>query len=410
MKSLLSFGSLLTAGMLTPAFACSPSPTESTQDACVSFDAQSPQKACGSYDTVIAMTDYASSEVGLISLAGASDSASGTDLGRDPALASSAGRHFWIARDLGQIIELDTRCLHAIGTFDALDAAPAGATPKPTNPYDVAVAPDGSLWIARLDVPTVLVLNACGTRRMTIDLSSEDEEDGNPNMNSIKILDPAQPNATGTMATSKAYVSLEILDDRNVQHPLISTRKSKLVRIDLETGKVEDTLVLAGRNPLSSMVQLGSQLYLADAGTWEDPNGQPDTGVEVVDTASFTSKLLVNGVALGGHASEVAVTANCGVVIVAGAWPETPTALLQFDPTTIASAPLGTLIPTTRSFTLAGLAWIGSEVLLVGDSGPTGGTPGVRIFDAKVSAGCSFSQRPSELPLPLAPVGFAGLR
>jgi hypothetical protein len=210
------------------------------------------------------------------------------------------------------------------------------------------------------------------------------------------------------MKTSKAYVSLEILDDHSPN--LTSTRPSKLVRIDLETGMVEDTLVLAGRNPLSSIVQLGNQLYLADAGDWLDPNLQPDTGVEVVDAASFASKLLVNGVALGGHASEVAVTPSCGVVIVAGAWPETPTSLVQFDPTIVVAAPVRTIIPTTTTFTLAGLAWIGGDVLFVGDSGEAGGSPGAHVFDASVSDGCAVSQRATLLPLPMAPVAFAAFR
>jgi hypothetical protein len=208
----------------------------------------------------------------------------------------------------------------------------------------------------------------------------------------------------------KAYVSLEILD-----RDLKSTRRSKLARIDLETGAVEDVLTLAGRNPLGLLVQLGNQLYLADAGTWctagECPSGQPDTGVERVDTASFTSKLLVTGDELGGHATEVAVTASCGAVIVAGAWPATPTSLVRFDPTTANGAVTHhTVIPTATSFTLAGLAWVGGDALLVGDRGTAGGAPTVRVFDADVSAGCSLTERSATLPLPLPPIGFAALR
>jgi hypothetical protein len=399
---------LIVQGLLAAALACSSSPTDS------------PQTACGTYEAVVAASDYISSEVGLTSLGGASDYEGGPHLGIDPSLASSAGRHFWIARDLGQILELDTTCLKSKATFDAQDPVPAGSPFATTNPYDVAVAPDGSLWIARFNVPTVLVLNADGTRR-TIDLSSQDPVDGNPNMNSIRILDPAaggaaQSDAGGSMATSKAYVSLEILDDLNNEIPLISTRKSKLVRIDLESGLVEDVLTLAGRNPISSMVQLGNQLYLADAGTWQCasdvcPSGQPDAGIERVDTASFTSRLLVTGETLGGHANELAVTANCGVVIVAGSWPSTPTSLVRFDPTTgdSGTVALHTVIPTTTSFTLSGLAWIGSDVLLVGDRGEAGGTPGAHVFDANVAAGCSLTERASPIPLPLPPVAFAAL-
>jgi hypothetical protein len=402
MQNTLSFSALLIAAM-------------GSGVACSSSSPASSPCATASYDLVVAASDYTSSEVGLVSLAGASDFQGGIDLGADPTLSSSAGRYFWIARDLGQIIELDTTCLGTKAKFDALDSTPTGSTPKPTDPYDVAVAPDGSLWIARFDVPTVLVLNADGTRRMTVDLSFEDTVDGNPNMNSIRILDPAtasaQPDAVGTITTAKAYVSLEILDDDNVVHPLISTRKSKLARIDLATGAVEDTLTLAGRNPLSLMVQVGNQLYLADAGTWCEqgmcPAGQPDAGVERVDTGSFTSKLVVTGTKLGGHASEVAVMSTCGVVIVAGELPETPTSLVQFDPNQddVVEA---MVIPTASTFTLAGLAWV-DGALLVGDGGTSGAVPAIRVFDAMTTPGCSLTERAASVSLPLPPIGFAVL-
>jgi len=400
MKFQFPMGSLLMAGMVTPAFACGSSPSTS-----------SPPPA-GPDDVIVAATDYNSSQVGMISPDGASHFASGVDLGADPTLASSAGRYFWIARDLGEIIEIDPVSLSARTKYSANDPGTGGST----DPYDIAVAPDGSLWIARFDVSTVLVLNANGTRRRTVDLSLEDRADGNPHMNSIRILNPAagtpaSPGATGTMTTSKAYVSLDMLDG-----DLRSTRKSKLARIDLETGAVEDVLTLAGRNPLSLMVQLGNQLYLADAGTWctagECSSGQPDAGIERVDTASFTSKLLVTGDELGGHATELAVTTNCGAVIVAGDLPDTPTSLVQFDPRsgdlgTVASS---TVIPTGTSFTLAGLAWVGGDVLYVGDRGEAGGSAGVRIFDADISVGCALRERPKKLALPLPAIGFAALR
>jgi hypothetical protein len=383
--------------------------------ACSSSANSSSVGACGSFDAVVALSDYTSSEAGLISLAGASDYSGGrSDLGKDPALASSRGRSFWIARDLGSIIELDTSCLSAKSSYNANDPGASGST----NPYDVAVAPDGSLWIARFNVSSLLVLNADGTRRRTIDLSKEDPVDGNPNMNSIRILDPAEDaapqaaTATASMATSKAYVSLEILDDGD---ELKSTRKSKLARIDLESGVVEDVLTLAGRNPVSAIVQLGRQLYLADAGTWCTPTecsaGQPDAGIERVDTASFTSKLLVTGVALGGHASEVAVTPNCGAVIVAGGLPDTPTSLVEFDPTTGSGTPtLRTILPTTTTFTLQGLAWIGGDALLVGDRGLAEGPKGIHVFDTDLPSGCSLRERSATLPLPVGPVAFLPLR
>jgi hypothetical protein len=385
------YRSLLRAVMLGSCFACSSALAP-------------PTGGTGPYDALVATSDYTSSEIGLVAVDGGSSFASGINLGADPALTSSAGRYFWLARDLGRIIEIDTDPLGAKATYDANDPGRPGTT----DPYDVAVAPDGSLWIARFDVPSILVLDADGTRRTTIPLSSQDPVDGNPNMSSIRILDPATGGA-GTMTTAKAYVSLEILDDHD---GLKSTRKSKLARIDLQTGAVEDVLVLAGRNPLTLMVQLGNQLYLADAGSWceqgQCPAGQPDAGVERVDTASFASTLLVTGVTLGGHATEVAVTHDCGVVIVAGELPQTPTGLVSFDPASGATTVTSTLIPTTTTFTLQGLAWVGSTVF-VGDRGASGKPPAIRLFDVDASGGCTLTERPRSLPLELPPAGFVTL-
>jgi hypothetical protein len=356
------------------------------------------------------MSDYKSSEIGSVSLSGTSDNAAGIDLGADPTLTSSMGRYFWIARDLGNIIEVDANCLHAEATFDANDPGAAGTT----EPYDVAVAPDGSLWIARFAVPSVLVLNPDGSRRMTIDLGFEDTVDGNPNMNSIKILDPAEPSAVapaspGSMTTYKAYVSLEILND---EAQLTSTRPSKLARIDLETGKVESTLVLQGRNPISLMVQVGNQLYLADAGNWQDiTTSQADVGIERVDTASFTSKLLFTGKTLGvgQHALDVAVTTGCAVALVAGAWPWTPTSLIRFDPTTgtvggtpVIPAPSCNSASTCLS--LSGLAWLGTKVLVVGDRNVVG----LHVFD--VSADCTLTEQKKPVSLPMPPVNIVALQ
>jgi hypothetical protein len=116
----------------------------------------------------------------------------------------------------------------------------------------------------------------------------------------------------------------------------------------------------------------------------------------------------VTGVALGGHATEVAVTPACGVVIVAGELPQTPTGLVSFDPASGPTTVTTTLISTTTTFTLQGLAWVGST-LLVGDRGPSGKSPAIRLFDADASGGCTLTERPRSLPLELPPVGFVAL-
>jgi hypothetical protein len=379
--------------------------------AACSSDPPPPTGTCGSFGALVATTDYSASEVGLLSLSGSSTFVAGVDLGADPVVTTSGGRYFWIARDLGKIIEVDPSCLHAKATYDANDPDAEDSA----DPQDVAVAPDGSLWIARFNVPTILVLGADGCTRRTIDLSSFDPVTHNPRAASIKILDPGQPTGLpGGMATSKAYVDLEILDD-NVEET--STRPSLLVRIDLETSTVEDHIELQGQNPIGLMVQVGNQLYLADASNWGSAPGEPPTGldqnkggIEVVDTASFTSKILVDDVTLGGHTVQVAVQEDCGVAIIAGAYAQGAlTSLVRFDPASGAVADLAerTLLPTTTGSDINGLAWLGGNVLLVGDRSATAGGYPVHIFD--LTATCTLTEQPKPLVTPLPPVGIIAL-
>src|ERR1700691_2978591 len=95
---------------------------------CGSVDAGSPvpTEQCASYDAIVASSDYVSSAVGLVSLTKSPSFVPGADLGADPVLTSSAGRYFWIARDLGQIIEVDPSCLRAKATYNVNDDDDAG--------------------------------------------------------------------------------------------------------------------------------------------------------------------------------------------------------------------------------------------------------------------------------------------
>jgi hypothetical protein len=373
---------------------------------CAPFDAGSPvqDQQCASYDAIVATTDYVSSAVGLVSLTSSASFVAAADLGADPVLATSAGRYFWIARDFGDIIEVDPSCLHAKATYHVNDDNDGGGS---SNPQDVAVAPDGSLWVVRFasHVATLLVLSPDGCGRRTFDLSSLDPVDHNSNASSIKILDPGAPSMRpSSMKTSKAYVALGMLNA-----DLSSTRPSQVVRIDLETGAVEDRLELKGRNPIGLMDQVGSQLYLADAGSWHE-NDPAKTGaaIEVVDTASFTSKVLVNDVTLGGHAVQVSVTDGCGVAVVAGAYDEgSLTSLIRFDPESGTVPTGGPLIPTTTGFDINGLAWLDGRILLVGDRSSTSGGYPIHVFDK--GAPCTLTERKTPLLALLPPVGIFAL-
>src|SRR5581483_3123113 len=157
--------------------------------------------ACGSskppavctdtFDFVVLGSDYGSSEVGGASVDGRTQMKGSVDLGADPVLAKSAGRDFLIARDTGAIFELDPKCGAGINRFSANDV-----DVRP-NPQDLAVAPDGSLWVTRYNAP-LLVLPKDG-RSVRIDLSALDD-DGNPEASGIVIQG------------SRAFVALERLE------------------------------------------------------------------------------------------------------------------------------------------------------------------------------------------------------
>src|SRR5687768_18554177 len=96
---------------------------------CSSSDDAPP--ASGSAELLVAASDYSSSQV----CAAPGGCRTGADLGKDPMLASSNGRAFFVARDKDLVIELD----------------PTSATPlartsvhiegtQVANPHDVAAA------------------------------------------------------------------------------------------------------------------------------------------------------------------------------------------------------------------------------------------------------------------------------
>lgn len=350
-----------------------------------------PPGPCGSLDALAALSDYASSKVGGFGLDGGTSFAAGVDLGSDPALSFSRGRAFYLARDLGRIFELDTRCGRPFAEWSANDANGLGSA----DPQDVAVAPDGALWVARYNVPSLLILapGDAGPPR-TVDLSGYDT-DGNPQASAIRIVDDV-----GTPPAPKAFVALQRLDDRNM---LIADKSSTMLRIDVATARVEAALTLAGRNPFGTTDVIGGATFLAEPGNFSVAD-EPFAGIERFDFASSTSKLLITKHDLGGSPAEVAVTAGCGVAVLAGASSVNATSLVSFDPDTgEIFAGLGQPILSTPGFFLQGLAWLGATVLVVGEGDLKAVKASVfHVFDR--TAGCNLKERPLPLHLPLKPI------
>ncbi len=353
--------------------------------------------ACGDVQALVAASDYTSSRVGAVGSNGAETLRGGVDLGGDPALSVSRGRAFFVARDQDAIFELDARCGAPTTKWSTHDPARSGST----NPQDVAVAPDGALWVPRFNVPSIAIVDPNGAIRGTVDLSSLDD-DGNPNASSIVIADVG--------GAAKAFVAIARLDDAAGYR---STRPSMIARIDVATSAIEARVSLEGRNAFNVMVPHDGGLFVATPGNF-DTLDEPAAGIERFDVATSTTRLLVREHDLGGSVAEVAVTDGCGVAIVTDASSVNRTSLVTFDPAsgvalTTASAP----VLATDGFDLRALAWVkaadGAPLLLVGDRRGASGGRGYAVHVFERSDACTLHMRPDAVFLAQKPVALRAL-
>src|SRR2546429_2832480 len=119
-----------------------------------------PPTCTGSVIVLAEAPDYSASTLGTIDLgAGVATLQSNDSLLQDPVLATSALRNFVIFRQGAEIYELD-HCGKTNGNqFSALTQDEVVAGVK-VDPQDVALASNGSLWVTRFLVPTLLVTGA----------------------------------------------------------------------------------------------------------------------------------------------------------------------------------------------------------------------------------------------------------
>lgn len=345
-------------------------------------DSGSTPSACPGMDALWGASDYSSSAVGSLSLAGTVHSLAGAvDLGADPAMSVSRGRAFYVARDQDAVFELDG-CGAPKRRFSAHLATHQGSS----DPYAVAVAHDGTLWMPLYLAAAVLVLDPDGSIAKIIDLSTYDG-DGNPEASNIVIVD--------TPSGEKAFVPL----DRLNPYPH-SVQPSWMLRIDVASRTVEAKIVLAGRNPYS-ITQAGSDLWLGEPGNWEDAS-EADAGIERFDTSTSTTGLVVPEARLGGSVGQVAVSGSCGVAIVGDATAVNATSLVTFDASTGSAITPASRSPlATAGFDLEGLAWVSGD-LLVGDRRRAAGGYPIHVLGG--NAACTVMERTNSLFVPMKPV------
>ena len=169
--------------------------------ACTDAPADSAPRACSDVRLLVAASDYSSSVVCGAPGCSAGPGTTGADLGKDPQLAQTSGRTFFLARDNDLLFELDPSCGTPIGRASVHDAATSGTA----NPHDVAAAPDGSLFVVLYNTPKIAFVRD-GRFEGAMDLSPYDG-DGNPQADAIRIV--------AVNGAPKAFVTLERLDDRD---------------------------------------------------------------------------------------------------------------------------------------------------------------------------------------------------
>lgn len=343
--------------------------------------AEAPPESCTAREALVLLSDYSSTFVGAIDTTRA-ELWSAAEFGRDPQLRTSGGEAFLVARyDQGTVFRLNPACGFATEQIGVNRI-------KGENPQDVALAPDGSLWVPKLNVPELTVRRPDG-RLESIDLSGYDD-DGNPQAASILRVD--HPGG------SSMYVALERLDDDDWPK---SKLPSLLVRFDAATLQEQGRFTLRGRNPFGLLGEANGHIVLAAPGSF-DADDEPDAGIELFDPRTDSSRLLVAETALGGSVVEVAIDGRCGVAIVAG--PEVdvnPTWIVSFDAETGALGPR--LMEPTAGYDLQGLAWSNGS-LYVGDRRRHGANYRIHRF-TRSTDGCIL--QPSDpIPVPQQPVAL----
>jgi hypothetical protein len=301
-------------------------------------------------------------------------------------LVTSSQRNFFIARDNGTLFEIDA-CGRGIAQFPS--AQPGESDP---DPWDVAVAHDGSLWIARYLLPSALVLNAAGAVEGTVDLSSFNAAGAtSPNASAVRIV--------ATSSGEKAFFALERLTASDA-----ALLPGMMAVVDTATRTIDRPITMAGLNPLALTTQAmdaNGGIFFADAGDWTSVT-QTDAGIERFDTSTLTSSLLFDKPALGGTPSMVSVDAGCGAAIVADATPNVNrTSLVVFA---TGGGAVTTVFGPTPGFDLRGLLWTQGE-LLVGDAQMMGGgTYAVHVFTR--GPNCTLSRAPDLFVPSLPPLAF----
>jgi hypothetical protein len=289
-------------------------------------------------------------------------------------LVDAQGREhiYTIQRTQGVIVERDRTGLQ-LARFDVTEP---GIPAAKSDPADLAIAPDGSLWVTRYLQSTLLVLEPDGTRRRTVDLSSFDD-DGNPQMTAIAI------------DSGRAIVALEKLDDAG---GLTTKTKGTLISIDLATYAATPFVELPAKTPREKFVRgPDGALYVACIGGPRNSPPDRDAALVRVDLASKTASKVLDAATVGGFVTAFDLADGVtGYAIVAGYDGDNPTKLVTFD---VGTGAAGATWATSAGYMFWDVAAVGAQLLL---ADRTQKAPGVRVLAR--SDGARLGHIPTRLP------------
>jgi hypothetical protein len=284
---------------------------------------------------------------------------------RDP--RDGRDRFFTLHRTQGLVVERDREGT-SIARHEVFDARPADG-----NPYDVAIASDGALFVARYYARDLLILDPSGGRR-TVDLRPFADEDGIPEQ------------ATVTISGDRAYVGLK----RLTRNDPIAV--SKIVVVDTKTLAAELFVDLPFPNPWEGSARIESDaLWLACIG---GPISRPtveSAGIVRIDLATRAVTVVADQAALGGFPVAFVREPRGTLIVSVAAWsPENATTLVRFDPRA------GRIVATLRktdAYRILDVDLLDDERILLADRTPE--DPGIHVLSPE---GAPLGRIPTRLP------------
>lgn len=259
-----------------------------------------------------------------------------------------------------------------------------GAESGRANPRDAAFAGDGSLWVTRHALSTLVRLDLTTGALTKIDLKSFADDDGVPDMSAIAI------------DGDTAYVALRRLDKG-----FDTKNESTVVAIDTKTLVPRPFLTLPAKNPIEKFRRRDGELWISCTGGPLSSVPDQNAALVKIDLAKATAKVVLDATAAGGFIPSFDIVDDAtGYAVIASFSADNPTSVVRFDPSR------GAIVQTwakTSGYSLWDVAALpAAELLLVADRSKD--APGIRILSTRDGA------RLGHIPTRLPPVELFFLR